>query len=169
MNSVNIMGRLGRDPESRMTPSGQKVTTFPVATSVYRGGKEETIWFRVTIWGDRFDKLLQYLSKGKPVVVVGQISKAPEIWKDNTGQARVSSLEITADSISFNPFGGKNDEQQTGQGTQQQPQQAQQSQQQTQQQYPSQSYQAPQAAPQPGTSMGYGSGSPSDEGDPLPF
>lgn len=178
MNTVTIAGRLGRDPESRTTPSGQKVTTFPLATNVYRGGQEETIWWRITVWGDRLDRMMQYLTKGKGVIVVGQLSRAPEIWNDNSGQARVSSLEVTADSIHFNPFGTKNDEQQqTGQGAQQQQQTGYQKPAQ-QQQAPQQTYNAPQqpaSAPQQpqqqqSSPLGYGGGASSgEEGDPLPF
>ena len=46
---VQIAGRLGRDPETRFTPSGLKVTNLTVATTVRKGGKEETVWWRVTM------------------------------------------------------------------------------------------------------------------------
>ncbi|MEI8125438.1 MAG: single-stranded DNA-binding protein, partial [Parachlamydiaceae bacterium] len=61
---VQIAGRLGRKPETRFTPSGQKVTSFSVATNVRKAGKEETVWWRVTVWGDRYDKMMTYLDKG---------------------------------------------------------------------------------------------------------
>jgi single-strand DNA-binding protein len=100
---VEIAGRLGRDPETRFTPSGQKVTTLTVATNVRKGGKDETVWWRVTIWGDRFDKLLPYLKKGSAVIIVGEMSK-PEIWTDKEGRPQVS-LDMTAEIIRFSPFG----------------------------------------------------------------
>lgn len=184
MNTVTIAGRLGKDPETRTTPSGQKLTTFPVATNIYRGGKEETIWWRVTIWGDRFDRMLQYMNKGKGIMVVGQISRAPEVWTDQSGQARASSLDLTADALYFSPFGEKNSDQtqQAGAGSQFQ----------TPQQQPAASQYdgatpAPQSAesasaqqyayagqpqqPTAGPSMGFGTNPSStpDDGDPLPF
>lgn len=103
MNLIQLMGNLGADPESRFTPSGQKVTTLRVATTVRKGGKEETVWYRVTIWGDRFDKMLSYLKKGSAVIVMGELGK-PEIWTDKEGKPQVS-LEVTAEFIRFSPFG----------------------------------------------------------------
>lgn len=100
---VEIAGRLGRDPETRFTPSGQKVSTLTVATNVRKSGKDETVWWRVTIWGDRFDKMLTYLKKGSAVIVIGEMGK-PDIWTDKEGRPQVS-LEITAEIIRFSPFG----------------------------------------------------------------
>jgi single-strand DNA-binding protein len=100
---VQIAGRLGKDPETRFTSSGQKVTNLTVATNVRKGGKEETVWWRVTIWGDRFDKMMAYLKKGSAVIVVGEMGK-PEIWTDKEGKPQVT-LEITAEIIRFSPFG----------------------------------------------------------------
>lgn len=103
MMIIQIAGRLGRDAETRFTPSGQKVTTLTLATNVRKGGKEETVWWRVTIWGERFDKMMPYLKKGSALIVVGEMGK-PEIWTDKEGRPQVS-LEITAEIIRFNPFG----------------------------------------------------------------
>lgn len=103
MNIIELMGHLGADPESRFTPSGQKVTTLRVATTARKAGKEETVWYRVTIWGDRFDKLLSYLKKGSAIIVIGELGK-PEIWTDKEGKPQVN-LEVTAEMIKFSPFG----------------------------------------------------------------
>lgn len=104
MNFIQIMGRLGADPETRFTPSGQKVTNLRVATTSRKGGKEETVWYRITIWGDRFDKMLSYLKKGSSIIVVGELGK-PEVYMDRDGKPQVS-LEVTAEFIRFSPFGG---------------------------------------------------------------
>ncbi len=104
MNILQIAGRLGADAESRVTPNGTKVTTLRVATNQKRGGQDETIWWRVTLWGDRFDKILPYMKKGSAVIVVGELNK-PEIWTNRDGQAQVN-LEMRAEFIKFNPFGG---------------------------------------------------------------
>lgn len=105
---IEIAGHLGADPETRFTPQGQKVTTFRVATTIKRGQKEKTLWWRITCWGDRFDKKLQYLKKGSPVIVVGEIG-IPEIYQDREGNQQIS-LDVTAEMIQFSPFGmGKGD------------------------------------------------------------
>lgn len=103
MNMIQIAGHLGADVEPRFTPDGQKVTTLSVATSVRRSGKDETIWWRVTLWGDRFDKFLSHLKKGSAIIVVGEFMRA-EVYTDRQGKQQVS-LEIRAEFLRFSPFG----------------------------------------------------------------
>lgn len=105
---VQIAGRLGKDAESRFTPSGQKVTTLTMAANIRKAGKDETVWWRVTIWGERYDKMMPYFKKGSALVVIGEMNK-PEIWTDKEGRPQ-TSLEITADIVRFNPFGGSTSE-----------------------------------------------------------
>ncbi|MCX6989501.1 MAG: single-stranded DNA-binding protein [Chlamydiae bacterium] len=100
MNQITVAGHLGADPEVRFTSSGQKVTTLRVAA---RARKEETIWWKVTIWGEQFDKMLTYFKKGSSIIVMGELSK-PEIFTDRDGKPQVS-MNITAQNILFSPFG----------------------------------------------------------------
>jgi single-strand DNA-binding protein len=94
---------LGADPETRFTPNGQKVTTLRIATNTRKSGKDETVWWRVTIWGERFDKMMPYLKKGSAVIVIGEMGK-PEVYTDKEGRPQVS-LDLTAEIIRFSPFG----------------------------------------------------------------
>ena len=103
MNIIQIAGHLGSDPEVRFTPSNQKVTTFRVGCNSRSGKDQETIWWRVNIWGDRFSKMLTHLKKGSAVVVIGTISK-PKAYTSKDGTQQVS-LDINAEMISFSPFG----------------------------------------------------------------
>jgi len=103
MNQITIAGHLGADPEVRFTSSGQKVTTLRVAARARRGGKDETIWWKVTVWGEQFDKIIPYFKKGSPIIVVGELNK-PEIFTDREGRPQVS-MNITALNIMFSPFG----------------------------------------------------------------
>jgi len=103
MNIITIAGRLGVDPEVRFTSNGQKVTTLRVATNVRKSGKDETVWYRVTIWGEHFDKMISFLKKGSAVIIVGDLAK-PEIFTDRDGKPQVS-MNITASNIMFSPFG----------------------------------------------------------------
>jgi single-strand DNA-binding protein len=103
MNFINIAGHLGADPEVRFTSSGKKVTTLRVATRTRKGQNDETIWWRVTVWGEQFDKMIAYLKKGSPVVVFGELQK-PEIFTDREGKPQIS-MEITASLLQFSPFG----------------------------------------------------------------
>ncbi len=100
---VHLAGHLGKDPETRFTPSGQKVTTFTMAINHRKGKEEVTMWVRVTIWGDRFDKMLSYLKKGSGVIVTGRMNP-PSSYTDKEGRTQVS-VEVTAEMIEFSPFG----------------------------------------------------------------
>ncbi len=101
MMHLTIAGHLGADPEERITPSGQKVTSFRVAVNTRTSGQEETVWWRVTVWGDRFDKFLSYLKKGSGVIVTGRM-RPSNIWTDREGKPQVGH-EITAEMIEFIP------------------------------------------------------------------
>jgi single-strand DNA-binding protein len=103
MNHTMIAGHLGADPEVRFTSSGQKVTTLRVAARARRSGKDETIWWRVTIWGEQFDKMIPYFKKGSSIIVMGELNK-PEIFTDRDGKPQVS-MSLTAYNLSFSPFG----------------------------------------------------------------
>ena len=100
---VEIAGFLGADPEERFTANGKRVISLRVATKVRKGGQDETVWWRVNIWDDRFDKMLPYLKKGSAVIIVGEMSK-PETYTGRDGAVQVS-LTLSAEIIKFSPFG----------------------------------------------------------------
>jgi single-strand DNA-binding protein len=105
---VQIAGRLGADPETRYTANNNKVTTMRIATNVWKGGKEETVWWRTTVWGDQFDKMLSFLKKGSAVIVTGEM-QPPEIYNNRNGDPQVS-MELTAQIIKFSPSGQQRNE-----------------------------------------------------------
>lgn len=100
---VEIAGFLGADPEERFTPNGKRVVSLRVATKVRKGGQDETVWWRVNIWDDRFDKMLPYLKKGSAVIIVGEMAK-PETYTARDGTVQIS-LNLNAEIIKFSPFG----------------------------------------------------------------
>ena len=75
---VMIIGNLGSDPEMRYTPTNRAVTQFNVAvnqsTKNQQTGEwvEETDWFRVSVWGDRAERMAESLRKGNKVFVEGR-------------------------------------------------------------------------------------------------
>ncbi len=104
-----LVGNLGRDPEMRYTPQGTPVTSFPVATSrkyTTADGtqKEETLWFRVSVWGKQAETVNQYLAKGRQVLVegalVGDEKGGPRVWTANDGTSR-ASFEVRAQTVRF--------------------------------------------------------------------
>ncbi len=105
---VVIVGNLGSDPEMRFTPTGVPVTSFSVAvnrrwTDSNGEQKEKTTWFRVTAWRKLAELCNQYLSKGRLVLVEGEIDASA--WLDNQGNPR-ATLELTARNVRF--LGGGN-------------------------------------------------------------
>lgn len=100
MNQTFIAGHLGADPEVRFTSAGQKVTTLRVGAKARKG---DTIWWRVTVWGEQFDKMMTYFKKGSSIMVFGELSK-PEIFTDKEGKPQIS-MSVTATNILFSPFG----------------------------------------------------------------
>lgn len=100
---VQIAGRLGKKPETRFTPSGQKVTSFNIATNHRKGKEDVTIWVRITVWGEQLDRIISILDKGSAVMVSGRMTP-PSSYTDKEGRGQMS-LEVTAHAIEFSPFG----------------------------------------------------------------
>lgn len=107
---VTIVGNLGRDPEMRFTPSGQPVTSFPVATNRSYTGSDgqrvkETVWFRVSAWGKQAEAANNYLHKGSKVLVEGRLmadpaSGGPRTYARQDGTTG-ASFELTAMTVQF--------------------------------------------------------------------
>jgi len=103
LNKVILIGNVGGDPEMRYTPSGKPVTSFRVATSrryTTSGGetREETDWFRVSVWGKQAEVCNQFVTKGKQIYVEGRLHARS--WEGKDGQVR-TSLEVTANQVLF--------------------------------------------------------------------
>ena len=95
-----LIGNLGSNPEMRFTPSGDPVTTFSVATSRKYGEKDETTWFRVSVWGKQAETCNQYLTKGSKVLVEGRLKAEPNVYQRKDG-TWASSYEMTAENVRF--------------------------------------------------------------------
>jgi single-strand DNA-binding protein len=109
-HTIIVVGRLGRDPEMRYTPSGQAVSSFSIATDRQYTGQDgtpvkETIWFRVNVWGKQAETVNQYLTKGKMVLVEGRLqadpkSGGPRVFQRQDGTTG-TSFEIVANTVRF--------------------------------------------------------------------
>jgi single-strand DNA-binding protein len=78
LNRVQLIGRLGRDPESKFTPTGKKVAQFSVAVSNRWKGRdgeiqESTEWVNVEAWERLGETCQEYLKKGSLVYVEGRM------------------------------------------------------------------------------------------------
>jgi single-strand DNA-binding protein len=101
LNKVMLIGRLGRDPEMRYTPSGRPVTTFSLATSRTWNTSEgerrtETEWFNIVAWGSLAEICKQFLNKGQQVYVEGRLQTRH--WEDGEG-VKHSVTEIVANEM----------------------------------------------------------------------
>jgi len=72
MNKVTLIGRLGKDPETRHFEKSQ-VSSFSLATSKKVKGEESTQWHNISVWGKLSEITEKYLSKGSLVAVSGEI------------------------------------------------------------------------------------------------
>jgi len=103
LNKIMLIGNVGSDPEMRYTPNGKAVTSFRMATNYrYVGSdgerREETEWFRISVWGKQAESCNQFLSKGKRVFVEGRLRSRS--WEGQDGQMR-TSLEVSANRVIF--------------------------------------------------------------------
>jgi single-strand DNA-binding protein len=107
VNKVILVGRLGRDPETRYTGSGQAVANFSVATDESYKDKngerqKRTEWHKIVVWGKQAEIAQQYLKKGSLIFIEGRIQSRE--WQDKEGQKR-TSFEIVANN--FRMLGGR--------------------------------------------------------------
>lgn len=101
LNHINIMGRLGKDPELRHTQSGKPVASFSLAVDrdfKDQNGDRETDWIDVVAWNNTAEYVSKYFIKGRMAVVSGRLQMRS--WTDKNGNKRVSA-EVVADNVYF--------------------------------------------------------------------
>ena len=89
MNKVILIGNLGKDPELKMTPGGQALARFSIATTENwknpQGEKQsKTEWHNIVVWGKQAEIAEKYLRKGRQVMIEGRIQ-----YREYTDQAGV--------------------------------------------------------------------------------
>lgn len=99
-NKVQLIGRLGSDPEVMTLESGKRLAKFTMATNEYftnaDGEKgEDTQWHNVVIWGRLADVVEKYLKKGNEIAVEGKLTH--QKYEDKGGVNRVSTEVIVHD------------------------------------------------------------------------
>jgi len=120
VNKVILLGNLGKDAETKFTPSGTAVSNFTLATNRrwkdQQTGewKEETEWHRCVLW--RSENRANYLTKGTPVYIEGRLQTRS--WEDKDGQKRYTTEVVCEDLILLS---GRAGGEATGEYSQQQP------------------------------------------------
>lgn len=110
LQRITLVGNLGSDPEMRYLPNGSPVTNFSMATNRKWTNKqtgelsEETVWWKVAVFGNQAEPCQQYLSKGRLVLVEGRLkpneSGNPRVWQRQDG-TYAASFELTATRVQF--------------------------------------------------------------------
>ncbi len=100
LNSVQLIGNLCKDPESRFLQSGSQVCKMRIAVNRKTGKdqKDEALFIDVEAWNKTAEHCAQYLSKGSQVLVSGRLKQ--DTWTAQDGQERTKYL-LVADRVSF--------------------------------------------------------------------
>lgn len=101
LNKVDLIGRLGTDPETKVFNSGSNLTSFTLATSEYYKDKNgetqtQTEWHNITAWG-KLAEYCQTLQKGERVLVIGSIKY--QSWEDQNKEKKNYRTIINASKV----------------------------------------------------------------------
>ncbi|MGH9467775.1 MAG: single-stranded DNA-binding protein [Terriglobales bacterium] len=103
VNKVILLGRLGKDPELKYTPSGQAVTKFSLATSERWKDKgsgelqERTEWHNIVCWSKLAETANQYLTKGSSVYLEGRLQTRS--WDDKENKRHYMTEVIVNEMV----------------------------------------------------------------------
>jgi single-strand DNA-binding protein len=100
LNQVILIGRIGRDPELRYTPSGVAVASFSLAVNrqfkSQASGEHETDWFNIVAWRQQAEFAANYLAKGRLVAVQGKLQSRSWVAQDGTKR---NTVEVVAERL----------------------------------------------------------------------
>ncbi len=105
-NSIVLEGHVVRDPDSKTTPKGTNVCSFPIAVNrAYRSStgerKEEVSFFDVETWGNLAEQCATGCNKGRGIRVAGRLKQ--NRWQDSEGKTQ-SRIKIIAEHVDFKPL-----------------------------------------------------------------
>lgn len=106
-NHITVIGHLGQDPDLRYTAQGTPICSFTVAVNsrkkIDNEWQDVPLWFKIKVWGKQAEPCSQYLSKGRPALIAGQLET--EVWTNRDGKD-VTTLVINASAVQFLGDGG---------------------------------------------------------------
>jgi single-strand DNA-binding protein len=115
VNSITLIGRVGRDPEVRYFESGTMVANLTLAVNTGRDSEPE--WFNLEIWGKQAQVAADYVRKGKQIAVIG--STKTEKWTDKTSGEERRKMVVRVDRLEL--LGSKSDGDSSNSGWSQSP------------------------------------------------
>ena len=99
INKVELLGRVGTEPEMKYTQGGTAVTQLRLATDRRRqDGETEADWHSIVCWGKQAEAVNGYVGKGDRIYVAGRL--AQNTWEGDDGQRRYRT-EIHASEVVF--------------------------------------------------------------------
>ncbi|MDE0608485.1 MAG: single-stranded DNA-binding protein [Chloroflexota bacterium] len=99
INRVELLGRVGSDPELRRTQGGTAVVQLRLATERRReNGNDETDWHTVVCWAKQAEAVAEYVCTGERVYVAGRLQQRS--WETDEGERR-SRIEVHAHEVIF--------------------------------------------------------------------
>ena len=113
LNKAMLIGNLGKDSETRVTPSNLSVTTFSVATTHGFKNKEgswtnETTWHNIVAWNGLAETASKYLKKGREIALEGRI--VYRTYEDKKGTTRNTTEIVLNDFLFLQSSKGKTKE-----------------------------------------------------------
>lgn len=109
MNTLNIICRLTREPETSFTPSGKAVANFGIAYDMGFGDNKRACFLDCKLWGDRGENFVKFVKKGHQVGLTGSLDM--ESWEDKTTQKQRTKHVL--DVRDFTLLSNKRDGEQT--------------------------------------------------------
>ena len=103
MRTLQVTGNIVADAEKKISKNGKEYITFRIGNHEFddeKGpdGKPKTVWIGVTCFNQRYFNLTPYLTKGKPVIIVGDYSD--RIYQNREGNCEISR-DVMANAIYF--------------------------------------------------------------------
>ncbi len=109
MRQIELTGHLVADAERKISKTGKEYLSFRIGSNEFNDkdeqGNQRTYWFNVTTFNQRHFGIAQYLTKGKPIIVVGDYSD--RLYQNREGNCEIAR-DIMANAIYFNSDGNGN-------------------------------------------------------------
>jgi single-strand DNA-binding protein len=105
LNSCSFTGRLVRDAEKKVIPTGSTLVSFDIANNTGWGDNKKVTYITVNMWGKSGEGVYPYLKKGNPIAVTGELEV--QKWTGRADGEERSKLVLTCNRLTL--LGAKND------------------------------------------------------------
>ncbi len=99
MNKVNLIGRIGADPELRYTPAGKAVCELNIAVDDGWGENKKTAWIGVVLWEQKAELVQKYAAKGDRIGISGRLSQ--DEWTDKETGKKQRKTKVVCEEVTL--------------------------------------------------------------------